>query len=78
MKALIVDMTLARRAVETSQAEASPETSAILQGASRVPDIVARLSQVLPTTKVARYLQIENKIRSVLRYDLVSVVPLVP
>jgi hypothetical protein len=43
-----------------------------------VPDIVTRLSQALPATKVARYLQIENKIRSVLRYDLASVVPLVP
>jgi hypothetical protein len=39
---------------------------------------VPRLTKVLPATKVARYLQIENKIRSVLRYDLASVVPLVP
>jgi hypothetical protein len=39
---------------------------------------VTRLSKVLPATKVARYLQIENKIRSVLRYELASVVPLVP
>jgi hypothetical protein len=36
-----------------------------------------RLSQVLPARKVARYLQIENKIRAVVRYDLVSGVPLV-
>jgi hypothetical protein len=36
-----------------------------------------RLSKVLPARKVARYLQIENKIRAVVRYDLVSGVPLV-
>jgi hypothetical protein len=36
-----------------------------------------KLSQVLPARKVARYLQIENKIRAVVRYDLVSGVPLV-
>jgi hypothetical protein len=35
------------------------------------------LSKVLPARKVARYLQIENKIRAVVRYDLVSGVPLV-
>ncbi len=39
---------------------------------------VGRLSKVLPATKVARYLQIENKIRAVIRYDLASAVPLVP
>jgi hypothetical protein len=39
---------------------------------------VPRLSKVLPATKVARYLQIENKIRAIIRYDLASVVPLVP
>jgi hypothetical protein len=36
-----------------------------------------RLGKVLPAAKVARYLQIENKIRAVVRYDLVSGVPLV-
>jgi hypothetical protein len=39
---------------------------------------VARLGKVLPETKVARYLQIENKIRSVVRYELADAVPLVP
>jgi hypothetical protein len=37
-----------------------------------------KLSAVLPATKAARYLQIENKIRAALRYDLASVIPLVP
>ena len=36
-----------------------------------------KLSKVLPTKKVVRYLQIENKIRAVVKYDLVSGVPLV-
>lgn len=36
-----------------------------------------KLSKVLPVIKVARYLQIENKIRSVVKYDIAQGVPLV-
>ena len=36
-----------------------------------------RLSQVMPARKILRYLQIENKIRAVIRYDIASGVPLV-
>ena len=36
-----------------------------------------KLSKVLPVKKVARYLQIENKIRAVMKYDLAQGVPLV-
>jgi hypothetical protein len=36
-----------------------------------------KLSKVLPVKKVARYLQIENKIRAVIKYDLAQGVPLV-
>jgi hypothetical protein len=36
-----------------------------------------KLSKVLPARKVVRYLQIENKIRALVRYDLASGVPLV-
>ena len=36
-----------------------------------------KLSKVLPVKKVARYLQIENKIRAVVKYDLAQGVPLV-
>lgn len=36
-----------------------------------------KLGKVLPARKVVRYLQIENKIRAVVRYDLVSGLPLV-
>ena len=38
---------------------------------------VPRLEKALPAAKVARYLQIENKIRAVVRYDLASQIPLV-
>ena len=38
---------------------------------------VPKLSKALPATKVARYLQIENKIRAVIKYDLAASVPLV-
>ena len=37
----------------------------------------AKLSKVLPARKVARYLQIENKIRAVIKDDLAATVPLV-
>jgi len=36
-----------------------------------------RLGKVLPVKKVARYLQIENKIRAVIKYDIAQGVPLV-
>ena len=38
---------------------------------------VPKLSKVLPAKKVARYLQIENKIRAIVKYDLAAGVPLV-
>lgn len=38
---------------------------------------VPKLTKALPATKVARYLQIENKIRAVIKYDLAAMVPLV-
>lgn len=38
---------------------------------------VPKLGKVLPARKIARYLQIENKIRAVVKYDLASGVPLV-
>jgi hypothetical protein len=36
-----------------------------------------KLEKVIPGTKVARYLQIENKIRAVVRYELAAQIPLV-
>ena len=39
---------------------------------------VPKLSAVLPATQVARYLQIENKIRAVIKYELADGIPLVP
>ena len=37
-----------------------------------------RLSGVLPGKKAARYLQIENKIRAAIRYELAAAIPLAP
>jgi hypothetical protein len=39
---------------------------------------VPKLIEVLPPKKVARYLQIENKIGAVLKYELAANIPLVP
>ena len=38
----------------------------------------ARIEHFLPAKKVARYLQIENKIRAAIRYELATGIPLVP
>jgi hypothetical protein len=37
---------------------------------------VPRLSKVLPPKKVMRYVQVENKIRAIVKYDLAAQVPL--
>jgi len=37
---------------------------------------VPKLSKVLPGVKVARYIQIENKVRAIVRYELASAIPL--
>ena len=39
---------------------------------------VPKLSKVLPAKKVARYMQIENKIRALVKYELAGAIPLVP
>jgi hypothetical protein len=39
---------------------------------------VPKLSKVLPPKKVARYLQLENKIRAAIKYELAGGIPLVP
>ena len=38
---------------------------------------IPKLNMVLPAKKVARYIQIENKIRAVFNYDLAAAVPLI-
>ena len=57
---------LIAEAVAIEQAEAQLKSTYALQ-----------LSKVLPVRKVARYLQIENKIRAIVKYDIASGVPLV-
>ena len=55
------------------------EALAIDQDELRLRTICAtKLNGVLPAKKVARYLQIENKIRAAIRYDLATGIPLVP
>jgi hypothetical protein len=54
------------------EALAIDEAEAKLKSAS-APKILA----VLPATKAARYIQIENKIRAVVRYELAAGIPLV-
>ena len=40
--------------------------------------LATRLNEVLAAKKATRYLQIENKIRAAIRYDLAAGIPLVP
>ena len=55
------------------------EFVAIEKGEAAVKEFfVPKLSQVLPPKKVARYLQIENKIRAALKYELADEIPLIP
>ena len=56
----------------TDELVAIGKAEAELQAAS-----VPKLSKVLPPKKVARYLQIESKIRTVVKYELAKAVPLV-
>ena len=37
---------------------------------------VPKLSKVLPGVKVARYIQIENKVRAIIRHELAAAIPL--
>lgn len=54
------------------------EAMAIEQAEANLKSTYApKLSKALPIIKVARYLQIENKIRAIIKYDLAQGVPLV-
>lgn len=54
------------------------EALAIEQAETNLKSTYApKLEKVLPIKKVARYLQIENKIRALVKYDLAQGVPLV-
>ena len=46
--------------------------------ATRRASYVPKVLQALPPKKAARYLQIENEYRILLKYDLAALVPLVP
>lgn len=53
------------------------EYVSLQQAEANLTSFVPKLNKALPPKKVARYLQIENKIRAVIKYDLASTVPLV-
>ena len=54
------------------------EAVAIEQAEAQLKSTYApQLGKVLPVKKVARYLQIENKIRAIVKYDIASGMPLV-
>jgi len=59
--------TLLDEAIAIEQAEASLKQA-----------YVPKLAAVLPMIKVARYIQIENKIRALVKYELADGIPLVP
>ena len=46
--------------------------------ANLMKTLAPRLGKILPATKVARYLQIENKIRAAIDYDMAAQIPLIP
>ncbi len=48
-----------------------------LEDAKLKKSYMPKLSKVLPGVKVARYIQIENKIRAIVRYELAAAIPLV-
>lgn len=81
LKALIADYGTAYRAGAIPDATAKKlldEFIAVEEAELRLKrDYRAKLEKVLPEAKVARYLQIENKIRAVIRYEIASNIPLV-
>lgn len=59
--------------------ELTAELVAIGKAEGELPaSYLPELSKVLPPKKVARYLQIENKIRAAIRYELAATIPVVP
>jgi hypothetical protein len=58
--------------------ELTKELIAVGKAEAKLPEsFVSKLNKVLPPKKVIRYLQIENKIRALIRYGLAGEVPLV-
>lgn len=54
------------------------DSTAIDEAETRLrKDYAAKLMRVLPAAKAVRYLQIENKIRAVIRYELADGIPLI-
>jgi len=84
---LIIADAVSARAVALADRLDDPRVCAITLDAGNLRDVARALRETgttillnaaLPATKAARYLQIENKIRAALRYDMASAIPLVP
>jgi hypothetical protein len=65
-------MTDAKAAALTSEAIAIEEALVALK-----KTYVAKLNGVIPATKIARYIQVENKVRAQVNYELASGIPFV-
>ena len=68
-KGVILDKTARKLAEEAINVD--------LEDAKLKKSYMPKLSKVLPGVKVARYIQIENKIRAIVRYELAAAIPLV-
>ena len=68
-KGVILDKTARKLAEEAINVD--------LEDAKLKKSYFPKLSKVLPGVKVARYIQIENKIRAIVRYELAAAIPLV-
>ena len=81
MAKLIESYAAAYRANSLTDEDAKQLTAefvAIGKGEAAVKEyFVPKLREVLPAKKVARYLQIENKIRAAIKYELAGQIPLV-
>ncbi len=52
-------------------------TTGVCNGQIRINQLMGNQSKGDPTMKVVRYLQIENKVRALVRYELAAAIPLV-
>jgi len=69
----------ARSLTDAKAMQLLDEVIAVDEAESRLKrSFVPRLSKVLTGRKVARYLQIENKIRAIVKYEIAGEVPLAP
>jgi hypothetical protein len=70
---------LAGKITDEKALELTTELAAIQEADGRLPaSYVPKLKKVLPIQKVLRFLQIENKIRAAVKYELAAGIPMTP